>query len=70
MRQMDDLRREYTKQKRYKFEEMWECEWWGSIKTNEKIEKKYRTHVFHFFSFSTISTLAKIKDGYLIGFVQ
>ena len=38
---MDDLRREYTREKRYKIEEMWECEWWKNFKTNEKKKESY-----------------------------
>ena len=33
-REMDDLRREYIREKGYKIEEMWECEWWQNFKTN------------------------------------
>ena len=43
-REMDDLRREYKKGKGYKVEEMWECEWWESFKTNDKIKKHFRTY--------------------------
>ena len=35
-REMDDLRREYIREKGYKIEDMWECEWWQNFKTNEK----------------------------------
>ena len=37
-REMDDMRREYIKEKGYKVEEMWECDWWESFKTNDKIK--------------------------------
>ena len=30
-REMDDMRREYRKEKGYKAEEMWECEWWENL---------------------------------------
>ena len=36
-REMDDMRREYIKEKGYKVEEIRECEWWESFKTNNKI---------------------------------
>ena len=37
-REMDDMRREYIKEKGYKNEEMRECDLWESFKTNDKIE--------------------------------
>ena len=30
-REMDDIRRDYTKEKGYKVEEMWDCDWWESF---------------------------------------
>ena len=39
-REMDDMRREYIKKKGYKVEEMWECDWWESFKTDDKIKSK------------------------------
>ena len=45
-RDMDDMRREYIKEKGYKVEEMWECDWWESLKTNDKIKNYVRTHFF------------------------
>ena len=43
-RELDDMRREYIKEKGYKVEEMWECEWWQNFKTNDKIKNHVRTH--------------------------
>ena len=34
-REMDDMRREYIEEKGYKLEEICECEWWESFKTDE-----------------------------------
>ena len=42
-REMNDMRREYMKEKGYKIEEMWECDWWESFKTNDKIKDHVRT---------------------------
>ena len=69
-REMDDMRREYIKEKGYKVEEMWECEWWQNFKTDEKIKNQVRTHFPYKRPLSTDSLLAKIKDGSLFGYVQ
>ena len=67
-REMDDMRREYIKEKGYKVEEMWECDWWEKFKTDDKIKNHVRTHYKR--PLSTDSILAKIKDGSLFGYVQ
>ena len=43
-REMDHKRREYIKKKGYKVEEMWECVWWESFKTNDKIKNNVKIH--------------------------
>ena len=37
-REMYDLIREYIREKGYKIEEMWECEWWQNFKTKKNKE--------------------------------
>ena len=69
-REMDDMRREYIKEKGYKVEEMWECDWWESFKTNDKIKNHVRTHFPYKRPLSSDSLLAKIKDESLFGYVQ
>ena len=69
-REMDEMRREYIKEKGYKVEEMWECDWWESFKTDEKIKNHVRTPFPYKRPLSTYSLLAKIKDGSLFGYVQ
>ena len=59
-REMDDLRREYIQEKGYKVEEMGECDWWQSFKTNDKIKNHDRTHFPYKRPLSTDSLLAKI----------
>ena len=49
---------------------MWECEWWESFKTNEKI-KNYSEPTFPMKKLlSTDSFPVKIKGGSLFGYVQ
>ena len=69
-REMDEMRREYIQEKGYKVEEIWECDWWESFKTDEKIKNHVRTHFPYKRPLSTDSLLAKIKDGSLFGYVQ
>ena len=40
-----DMRRSYIKKKQYKTEEMWECEWWQKIKTNDQIKNHDETNI-------------------------
>ena len=61
-REMDDMRREYIKEKGYKVEEVWECDWWESFKTNENIKNHVRTQFPFVRPLSTDSLLAKPKD--------
>ena len=62
--------REYIKEKGYKVEELWECDWCESFKTNDKIKNHVRTNFPYKKPFSTDSLLAKIKDGSLFGYIQ
>ena len=67
---MDDMRRNYIKEKGCKVEERWEYEWWECFKTNDKIKSHVRNHFPYKRLLSTDSFLSKIKDGSLFGYVQ
>ena len=69
-REMDDMRPDNIKGKGYKVEEMWECDWWETFLTNDKIKNHVRTHFPYERPLSTDSHLAKIKEGFLFGYVQ
>ena len=69
-REMYDMRLEYIKEKGYKIEELWECDWWESFKTNDKIKNHVRTHFPYKRPLFTDSLLAKRKEGLLFGYVQ
>ena len=69
-REMSDMRREHIREKGYKVDEMWECEWWISFKNNDKIKNHVRTHFSYKRLLFSDSLLAKIKDGSLFGYVQ
>ena len=69
-REMDDLRREYIREKGYKIEEILECEWWQNFKTNEKIKNQIRSNFPYKRHLSTDSLWDKIRDGSLYGYIQ
>ena len=70
MREMDDLRREWNREKDYKIKEMWECEWWQNFKTNEKIKNHIRSNFPYKRPLCTDSLLGKIRDGSLYGYIS
>ena len=70
MREMDDLRREWNREKDYKIKEMWECEWWQNFKTNEKSKNHIRSNFSYKRPLSTDFLLGKIRDGSLYGYIS
>ena len=42
-REMEELRREYMKERGYKVQEMWECEWWELFKTDSSVKNHVKT---------------------------
>ena len=43
-REMDELRKDYIREKGYSIEEMWECSWWDQFKNNVDVKNHVRTH--------------------------
>ena len=70
MREVDDLRREWNREKDYKIKQMWECEWWQNFKTNEKSKNHIRSNFPYKIPLSTDSLLGKIRDGSLYGYIS
>ena len=66
---MDDIRREHIKEKGYKNEETWECEWWENFVTDDKTQNLVRTQFHYKRVHSRDSFLAK-KDRSFFGYVQ
>ena len=69
-REMDQMRKQYIKEKGYNVVEMWECEWWNLYKTTTSVKQ----HLSESFSYKhplrEESLLEQIKSGKLFGFVQ
>ena len=62
-REMDELRREYIKEKGYKIQEMWECEWWEHFKTNSSVKNHVKNNFPYRTPLSAYSSLGKMKNG-------
>ena len=69
-REMDELRREYIKEKGYNVQEMCECEWWCEWKQNSSVKNQIKTICPYRRPLSTDSSLDKIKNWSLFGYVQ
>ena len=69
-REMDDLRREFLKERGYKIQERCECEWWEHFKTDSSVKNHARTNFPYKRPLSTDSLLEKIKNRSLFGYVQ
>ena len=67
---MDELRREYIKERGYNIQEMWECEWWEHFKTDSSVKNHVKTIFPDKRPLSTDSLLDKIMNGSLFGYVQ
>ena len=67
---MDELRREYIKERGYKIQEMWKSEWWKHFKTDSSIKNHVKTNFPYKRPLSTDSLLEKIKNRSLFGYVQ
>ena len=66
---MEQMRKQYIKEKRYIVAEMWECEWWNLYKTT-----CVKEHLSESFPYKRPlreeSLLEQIRSGKLFGFVQ
>ena len=56
---MDELRREYMKERGYKIQEKWECEWWEHFKTDSSVKNHVKTNFTNKRPLSTDSLLEK-----------
>ena len=46
-REINELQKDYFREKGYSIEEMWECSWWDQFKNNVDVKNQVRTN-FHF----------------------
>ena len=69
-REMDELRREYIRERGYKIQDISECERWEHFKTDSSVKNHVKTDFPYKRPLSTDSLLEKMKNRSLFGYVQ
>ena len=69
-REMDQMRKQYIKEKGYNIVEMWECEWWNLYKTTTCVKEHLRESFPYKRPLREESLLEQIRSGKLFGYVQ
>ena len=70
MREMDQMKKQYIKEKGYNVVEMWECEWWNMYKTTTCVKEHLRKSFPYKRPLREKTLLEQIKSGKLFGYVQ
>ena len=69
-REYDELRRDYLRNKGYKVVEIWECNWWETVKGDESVKIRVRNNFPFKLPLTQESLLTKIREDKLFGYVQ
>ena len=69
-REYDELRRDYLRNKGYKVVEIWECNWWETVKGDESVKIHVRNNFPFKLPLTQESLLTKIREDKLFGYVQ
>ena len=69
-REMDQMRKQYIKEKRYNVVKKWECEWWNLYKTTTCIKDHLRESFPYKRPLREESLLEQKRSGKLFGYVQ
>ena len=69
-REVDQLRKQYIKEKGYNVVEIWECEWWNLHKTTKCVKQHLRESFPYKCPLKEESLLEQIRSGKLFGYVQ
>ena len=70
-REMDQMRKQYIKEKCYNVVEMWECEWWNLYKTTTCVKEHYLRGSFPYKRpLREESLLKQVRSGKCFGYVQ
>ena len=67
---MDQMRKQYIKEKGYNVVEMWECEWWNLYKTTNCVKQLLRESFPYKSPLREESLLEQLRSGKLFGYVQ
>ena len=68
--EMDQMRKQYIKEKGYNVVEMWECEWWNLYKTTTSVKEHLRESFPYKRPLREEILLEQIRNGKLFGYVQ
>ena len=69
-REMDQMKKQYIKEKEYHVVEIWECEWWNLYKTTTCVKQHLRESFPYKRPLREESLLEQIRSGNLFGYVQ
>ena len=69
-REMDQMRKQYIKEKGYNVVEMWECEWWNLYKTTTGVKEHMRESLPYKRPLRDKTLLEQIRSGKLFGYVH
>ena len=69
-RKMDQMRKQYIKEKGYNVVEMWECDWWNLYKTTTCVKELLRESFPYKRPLREERLLEQIRSGELFGYVQ
>ena len=69
-REMDQMRKQYIKEKGYHVVEMWKCEWWNLYKTTNCVKQHLRESFPYKRPLREESLLEQIRSGNLFDYVQ
>ena len=69
-REMDQMRKQYLKEKGYNVVEIWECEWWNLCKTMPCVKEPLRESFPYKRPLREERLLEQIRSGELFGYVQ
>ena len=69
-REYDELRRDCLRNKGYKVVEIWECNWWETVKGDESVKIHVRNNFPFKLPLTQESLLKKIREDKLFGYVQ
>ena len=69
-REYDELRRDYLRNKGYKVVEIWERNWWETVKGDESVKIHVRNNFPFKLPLTQESLLTKVREDKLFGYVQ
>ena len=69
-REMDQMRKQYIKEKGYNVVQMWECEWWNLYKPTTCVKEHLRESFPYKRPLREENLLEQIRSGKLFGYVQ